>query len=261
MAAVFRMLLLALLAAVPASAQDSTEPPPPKASPVISVSEESLPRAGGILVFGGTGKLGLEVVKELLARHEVVSVLTRASSDTAALMALKVNILAGDALDPESLKKAFTEAPFRAVVSLLGGRKGDYRVDSEGNKNVIDATKNAGLARLILVSSVGAGDTAEVPLWPVRYLLKDYFAAKTVAEDYLKASGLDYTIIRPGMLLDSAKAGEVSLVSAAPSGLGGITRADLGKLVAGTVEDKATFKQTYAAVDAKRAGLWALLTY
>jgi len=261
MAAVLRLLMLVLFTAAPALSQDSTEPPPPKASPVIRVSEESLSRAGGILVFGATGKLGLEIVKELVAHHETVSVLTRASSDTAALKDMNVNILTGDALDPESLKKAFTEGPFRAVVSLLGGHGGDYRVDSEGNKNVIDATKNAGLARLILVSSIGAGDSADALPWYVRYFLKDYFAAKTVAENYLKASGLDFTIIRPGMLLDSTKAGEVSLVSAAPSGLGGITRAELAKLVAGTVEDKSTFKQTYAAVDAKRAGLWALLTY
>ena len=262
MAAILRMLIVALVAGfsanLPTSAQE--EPPPPKASPVISVSEESLPRAGGVMVFGGTGKLGLEVVKQLVAAHEHVTVLTRTSSDTAALKALNVNIVTGDALDPDSLKKAFTEAPFRAAISVLGGHKGEYRIDSEGNKNVIDATKAAGVTRFVLVSAIGAGDSAEAPPWFVRYYLKDYFAAKTVAEDYLKATDLDYTIIRPGMLLDSPKSGEAALAHAAPS-IVGTTRADLGKLVAGAVEDKATFRQTYAAVDAKRTGLWALLTY
>jgi uncharacterized protein YbjT (DUF2867 family) len=262
MAAVLRMLLIALLATLPAAGPTSgqEEPPPPKASPVISVSEESLPRAGGIMVFGGTGALGMEVVKQLVAKHEHVTVLTRATSDAAALKALNVNVVTGDALDPESLKKAFTEAPFRAAISVLGGHKGDYRVDSEGNKNVIDATKAAGLTRLILVSAIGAGDSAEAPPWIMRYFLKDYFEAKTVAENYLKSTDLDYTIIRPGILLNSPKAGDAALTHVAPS-IVGITRADLGKLVAGAVEDKATFRQTYAAVDVKRTGLWALLTY
>ena len=260
MAAVLRSLLIALLAIMPVAAQDSTEPPPPKSSPVIRVTEESLPRAGGIMVFGGTGKLGLEVVKQLLAHHEKVTVLARASSDTKALKALGVDIVTGDALDPESLKQAFTSAPFRAAISVLGGHGGDYRVDGDGNKNIIDATKKACVTRLIVVSSVGAGDSSGVPPWFVRSYLKDYFAAKTVAEDFLKASELDYTLVRPGLLLDSAKTGEPALVAASPA-FGGITRADLGKLVAGVLEDKSTFKKVLAAIDSKRTGLWALLTY
>ncbi len=244
----------------PVSAQDPTEPPPPKSSPVIRVTEESLPRAGGILVFGGTRGAGFEVVKELIARKENVTVMARASSDTAALKAVGANIVVGDALEPESLKQAFTAAPFRAVVSVLGGHDGDYRVDGEGNRNVIDATKNAGLTRLILVTAVGAGDSAAVPPWYVRVFLKDYYAAKTAAEDHLRRTELDYTIVRPGLLLDRTTPGETALV-AGPAHFSAMTRADLGKLVAGTIEDKATFKRVLTAYDAKRSTLWPILTY
>ncbi len=262
-----RFMIASLLAAFStvAIAQDSTEPPPPKASPVISVMEESLPRAGGILVFGGTRGVGLEVVKHMVERKENVTVMARASSDTAALKALNVNVVTGDALDPESIKQVFTAAPFRAVISTLGGREGDYKVDFEGNKNVIDATKNAGLDRFILVTALGAGDSNAALPWYARlaerWFMKGYFAAKTAAEDYLKASGLKYTIVRPGMLVEDEKAGEPMLFVAAHTVITGITRADVGKLVAAAVEDKTTFKQVFAAVDNKRTGLWALLTY
>ena len=248
-----------LLCGFAAQAAEEPEPPPPKASPVISVMEESLPRAGGILVFGGTRGLGLEVVKSLVARKEHVTVLARSSSDTAALKTLGVEIVMGDALDPDSLKQAISSAPFRAVVSTLGGHGGDYRVDTDGNKNVVDATKNAGLDRIVLVTALGTGDSIATMPWYVRFFMKDYFIAKSTAEAYLTRSGLDYTIIRPGVLLDSPKAGEPAL--AATGVFGGITRAELGKLVAGTVDDKSTFKKVYAAADAKRSGLWALLTY
>jgi len=263
MAALFR-LILGVLLAVPALAQDSTEPPPPKASPVISVMEESLPRAGGILVFGGTRGVGLEVVRQLVAKNENVTVVARATSDTAALKAMNttfINIVTADALDPESVKQAFTAAPFRAVVSTLGGRDGDYRVDVEGNKNVVDATKNAGLTRMVMVTAIGAGDSDPSTPWYVRLFMKDYFAAKTTAEDYLKASGLDYTIIRPGFLLDEGKPGQASLEAAAPIGLTGIKRSDVGLLVANAIEDATMFKKTFAAIDTRRIGVWAFLTY
>ena len=220
-------------------------------------------------MVGGTRGVGFEIVKALVAKNEYVTVMARASSDTAALKAMNttfINIVEGDALDAEKVKTAFTAAPFRAVISTLGGRKGDYKVDLEGNKNVIDATVNAGLDRMILITALGAGDSNAVQPWYVtfaeKWFMKGYFAAKTAAEDHLMASGIDYTIIRPGMLAeDSAKPSEPSLTETAPVTITGITRADLGKLVAGTVEYRATFKKTYAAVDAKRVGPWAVFTY
>jgi uncharacterized protein YbjT (DUF2867 family) len=273
MAARPRFLIVSLLAVFStlatfstiAIAQDSTEPPPPKASPVISVMEVSLPRAGGILVFGGTRGIGLEVVKHLLARNEHVTVMARTSSDTAALKQLGVNVVTGDALDPESVKQAFTAAPFRAVISTLGGREGNYKVDIYGNKNVIDATKNAGLDRFLLVTAIGAGDSNAGLPWYIRYseqwFMKGYFAAKTTAEDYLKASGLEYTIVRPGILVEGEGAGEPMLFATSPLAITGIKRADVGKLVAAAVEDITTFNKVFAAIDNKRTGLWAFLTY
>lgn len=254
------LAVLLLLGLTASAAEDPTEPPPPKASPVIKVMEESLPRAGGVIVFGGTSGLGLEVVKELVAKKLQVTVVARATSDTAAAKALGAEVVEGDALDADAVKKAFTSAPFRAVVSTLGGRDGDYRVDSQGNKNVIDATKNAGLERIILVTALGAGDSNAGAPWYIKLFMGDYFAAKTEAENHLTASGLDYTIVRPGVLLDDGTPGESKFVPAAV-GITGIKRSELAKLVAATVDDLGSYKKTYAAIDAKRMGLWALLTY
>lgn len=258
-----RLIFMSLLMlASPAWTQESTEPPPPKSSPVKPVVEESLPRAGGILVFGGTQGTGLETVKQLVAMHEHVTVMVRGTSDTTALKELGVNIVVGDALDPESIKQAFTAAPFRAAVSVLGGHK-DYRVDGEGNKNVIDATKGAGVPRFVLVTSLGAGDSAaSAPWylgWALRLFMKDYMAAKTAAEDHLRATDLDYTIIRPGWLLSSTKAGGTPTLVPETNTFSWITRADLGKLVATSVEDEATFKKTLTAYDPARDSVWEIL--
>ncbi|MBX7200732.1 MAG: hypothetical protein K1X51_15285, partial [Rhodospirillaceae bacterium] len=111
MRAVFRPLLLllatiAVLAGPARAQQESTEPPKPRAAPRGIVSEEVLPRAGGVLVFGGTRGAGLEAVKDLVERGEKVTVMVRASSDTAALKQLGVNIVPGDALVTDDLVKA-----------------------------------------------------------------------------------------------------------------------------------------------------------
>jgi uncharacterized protein YbjT (DUF2867 family) len=258
----FACVLLSAPVVAPVFAQDSTEPPPPKSSPIRPVMEESLPRAGGILVFGGTQGTGLETVKELVARNENVTVMVRATSDTTALKALGVNLVVGDALDPESVKQAFTAAPFRAAISVLGGHN-DYRVDGEGNKNVIDGAKNAGIPRLVLVTSLGAGDSAASAPWYLSWALdlfmKDYMAAKTAAEDHLRATDLDYTIIRPGWLLSSTKPGGTPALVPETNAFSWITRADLGKLVAASVEDESTFKKVLTAFDASRSSVWDIL--
>jgi uncharacterized protein YbjT (DUF2867 family) len=254
------LAVLLLFGLTASAAEESTEPPPPKASPVISVMEESLPRAGGVIVFGGTRGLGLAVVRELVAKKLQVTVMARASSDTAAVKALGAEVVEGDALDPEAVKKAFTAAPFRAVISTLGGHDGDYRVDSQGNKNVIDVTKKAGLERIILVTALGAGDSNAGAPWYVKFFMDDYFKAKTEAENHLTASDLNYTIIRPGVLLEEGTPGEPKYVPTA-EGMTGILRSELAKLVAGTIDDSGSFKKTFAAIDAKRMGVWALLTY
>jgi len=253
------VLLFSVLVATAAMAQDSTEPPPPVKAPRGIVTEEALPRAGGVLVFGGTGPLGLEVVKNLVAQKERVTVMVRATSDTTALKALGVNLVTGDALELESVKAAFTAAPFRAAISTLGGRGGDYRVDIDGNRNVFEATQAAGVPRLILVTAIGAGDSAAAPPWYIRWFMPEYMMAKTMAEDYLRATtGIDTTIIRPGWLLDAPAAGTAVLVDDKTK-FSWITRADLGKLVAASLEDKATYGRVLTALDPSRESVWAVL--
>jgi hypothetical protein len=136
-------------------------------------------------------------------------------------------------------------------------------VDGEGNKNVIDATVAAGVPRFVLVTSLGAGDSAASAPWYLGWALdlfmKDYMAAKTVAEDHLRATELDYTIIRPGWLLTSTKAGGTPALVPETNKFSWITRTDLGKLVAASVEDQATFKKTLTAHDPALDSVWEIL--
>lgn len=203
---------------------------------------------GGVIVFGGNRGTGLETVKVLAAKGDQVTVMVRSGSDTAALKALNVNVVTGDAMNPADVKEAMTSKPFRAVVSSLGGRSGTKRVDFEANVNVTEAAKAAGVTRVVQVSAIGVGDSAAGVSPEVHKVLGAVFAEKIKAEDHLKASGLRYTIIRPGGLENGAPTGNGLLTEDKTVG-GSIDRADLGKLVADAIDDPKAEGKVYSAVD------------
>ncbi|MES1926722.1 SDR family oxidoreductase [Salinisphaera sp. T31B1] len=79
-------------------------------------------------------------------------------------------------------------------------------VDRRGAISLIDQAVTAGVRRFLIVSSMNA-DTPENGPEKMRH----YFAAKKAADDHLRASGLEYTIVRPGHLLDDDGTGRVDI--------------------------------------------------
>jgi uncharacterized protein YbjT (DUF2867 family) len=203
---------------------------------------------GGVLVFGGNRATGLEIVKTLVARGDKVTVFVRPTSDVAELTKLGVTTVTGDALNPADVLKAARSAKFRAVVSSLGGKRGEPRPDFEGTKNIVDAAKAAGIPRMVLVTAIGTGDSVKAVSELTVKVLGPVYAEKVKGEDYLKASGLTYTIVRPGGLKDLPPTGDGMLTEDVTIG-GDIHRSDLGRLVAGTIDDALTFNKIYSAVD------------
>ena len=217
------------------------------------------PPGGPVLVFGGNRATGLEVVKRLKARGEQVTVAVRPSSDTAALRELGVATVVADAMDAEQVRAAVAAGGYAAVVSTLGGGRGDKsrRPDFEGNRNAIDAARAAGVKRFVLVSVVGTGDSWETAPAPSRRFLKTVIALKGQAEDHLRASGLGYTIIRPGGLGD-VKATGTAVLADDPKAFSYIARGDLAELVVQALGDPAAVGKTYNAFDPSRRTLWKM---
>lgn len=217
------------------------------------------PAGGPVLVFGGNRATGLEVVKSLKARGEPVTVAVRPSSDTAALRELGVATVVADAMDAEQVRAAVAAGGYAAVVSTLGGGRGDKarRPDFEGNRNAIDAARAAGVKRFVLVSVVGTGDSWETAPAPSRRFLKTVIALKGQAEDHLRSSGLAYTIIRPGGLGDVKTTGTAVLADD-PKAFSYISRGDLAELVVQALGDPAAVGKTYNAFDPSRRTLWKM---
>jgi len=247
---------------------ESTEPPRPNAAPVPIVQQHALPRAGGVLVFGGTDGTRRELTKVLIANHIHVTVVAdvsaSASTDTSSgeseLTTMGAVVAHGNALDPESIKPIFASAPFRAVISAID-EKHNASQDLNGFKDVVDGVKASNIPRLILISAIGAGDSSDAPPWYVKVAMKllDYRAVTEVAEaeDYLRKSGLEYTIVRSGGPSDQTASGKAVLTQDNHL-YSRIARADLANLLAACVDDDTLVGKTLSAFDETRVGFLAM---
>ncbi len=220
------------------------------------------PGTGAVFVMGGTRATGLEVVRLLRARGDDVVVLARPSSDASAVEALGARVVRGDAMNPGDLTAALGAVPeggqFRAIVSTLGGASLDGpRPDFDGNRNAVDAARLAGVQRFVLVTVIGAGESLKAAPAPARYVLRNVIPEKTKAEDYLKTSGLDFTIIRPGGLLDKEPQGRAYLTEDTRA-MSWIRRADLAALIVQALDDPRAIGKVYHAFDPDRTRFWSI---
>ena len=145
-----------------------------------------------ILVAGGTGRVGGEVLRLLAGRGNSVRVLTRRARAGGLGSA---EVVVGDVRDAGAVAKAVTGV--QTVVSTITGfgpgEAGPVAVDDLGNRALIRAARAAGAERFVLVSIQGAGPDHPLEL----------YRAKFRAEEELQASGLAWTVIRPTVLMET----------------------------------------------------------
>ena len=152
-----------------------------------------------ILVAGATGVLGSEIVRRLRARGEEVRAIVRVTSAPEKIERLRMlgaEIVQADLKEPRTLLAACAgvNAVISTVTTILTSQPGDSfeATDGEGTKALIDAAGKAGAAKFVFVSF----DTSKSPENPLS-------AAKRGAEEHLKKSGMDYTILHPSLFCES----------------------------------------------------------
>jgi uncharacterized protein YbjT (DUF2867 family) len=142
--------------------------------------------AGPIFVAGGSSGIGLQVVKQLSARGTPVRALVRRTEAVKQLEQYPgVTAFFGDAQDEEAVQKAMTGCV--AAVTTLGGKSAEgKRIDYIGNSNVIEQAGILGVERIVLVTSVGCGNTRGAITSQVFSVLEEALIAKDKAERDLR---------------------------------------------------------------------------
>ena len=198
-----------------------------------------------IAIAGGHGKIALRLTRLLVdAGDEVVSLIRNPDHDG------DVREVGGEpvacdleAASPADLAAAIEGADAVVFAAGAGPGSGEARketMDHGGAAKLIEAAKAAGIGRYLMVSSVGADPDAEGDGFAV------YLRAKGRADADLAASGLDFTIVRPGRLTDDPGSGRVELGEDVQRAE--IPRDDVAAVLAACLREPGTIGRTFVVV-------------
>jgi uncharacterized protein YbjT (DUF2867 family) len=203
-----------------------------------------------VLVVGGTGRLGAPIVRLLVEAGYPVTVFVRSSSDRSRLDGLKVTYVTGDLMKSDTVKAAISNRQFRFVIDASARGNSDESFYDTAMRNILDALEGSQVRQFILHGSVGAGDNMkQFPNIPFDRM-RDVMIAKGEAEAMLKASGIDYTIIRNGRVqVDGTPATGTGQLTGDVTVMGTITRADLAVLTMECLDNPDCMNRTFHAFD------------
>ena len=197
-----------------------------------------------VAIAGGHGQIALLLTRLLSEQGDTALGLIRNSGHADDIRAAGGEPVLCDLEGDDDVAGAIAGSDAVVFAAGAGPGSGDERkwtVDYGGAVKLIEACRSAGIERYVIVSSIGADPDAAGDGFGV------YLRAKGKADAELAASGLAYTIVRPGPLTDDPPTGRVRLgpdVARAP-----ITRADTAALVAACLHSSASVGQTFVAVN------------
>ncbi|MFC9919740.1 SDR family oxidoreductase [Agromyces binzhouensis] len=195
-----------------------------------------------VLVIGGHGRVALQLARILADRGDEVDAVIRNPEHAGEVGATGANPVVADveALDVAGLAELI--AGHDAVVWSAGAGGGDpartRAVDHDAAVRSMDAAAQAGVGRYVMVSYFGSRVDHRVP---ADSAFRHYADAKADADEHLRASGLDYTILGPSTLADGPGTGRIDTTAEESSD---VDRADVAATVAATLVEPATVGRT-----------------
>jgi nucleoside-diphosphate-sugar epimerase len=192
------------------------------------------------VIVGGHGKVALRLAEALTAQGHTVRSTIRNEAHGADIerTGAEPYLLDIEESDAHDLAEVFGDAD---AVVFSAGAGGDGKVerkrtvDLEGSLKSIEGAKLAGVRRFVQVSAFGVDDPLPEDTEPV---WRAYVEAKRDADAALRASGLDWTVVRPGRLTDDPATGTVLIGEDIPSGA--IPRTDVAAVITAALGDDTT---------------------
>jgi putative NADH-flavin reductase len=193
-----------------------------------------------IAVFGATGRIGSEIVKQALERGHLVTAFVR-NPDKMMLQNERLTIIKGAIHNVTDVEQGVLGQD--AVICALGARDlKSAMIRIEGTINIIEAMKRDNVKRLFVISAMGVGES-----WNTLSLVNKAFLAvllKSTRKDHeaqevaVKSSGLDWTIIRPSGLTNSPRTGNYRVGENIRAKTYQISRGDVADLILNDLEKR-----------------------
>jgi uncharacterized protein YbjT (DUF2867 family) len=193
-----------------------------------------------ILVVGANGTTGKKIVAILNESNNFHPIaMVRKEEQQAYFKAQSIETVLGD-LEGD-LSSVFNRPIDKVVLAAGSAGKNVLGVDQEGAKKLIDASKKANIKKFVMLSSMGADKPEEATQ------LQEYLKAKHNADEYLKTSGLDFSIVRPGSLTNEAALNTIELEGKLNK-RGEISREDVAKTLVQTLNDTVASNATFEII-------------
>ncbi|QLK27897.1 SDR family oxidoreductase [Natrinema zhouii] len=190
-----------------------------------------------VLIAGAHGQVGQHVTELLGASDRTARAMVRDESQTDEMAELGGEPVVADLTDDVDHAVEGCDA---IVFAAGSGGEDVYGVDRDGAINLIDAASEAGVNRFVMLSSMGADDPESGP-----EALRDYLIAKAEADEYLRNSGVDYTIVRPGELTNEPGTGEIRAGEGLELGDGDIPREDVARTLVTAIDVESVSGETF----------------
>ena len=198
-----------------------------------------------ILVAGANGTTGKKIIA-LLHKSENFNpiAMVRKEEQQAYFKDQNIKTVLGDLTN--DVDSVFDSSIDRVIFAAGSGGKDVIGVDQDGAKKMIDASKKANVKKFVMLSSMGADNPEEAEK------LQDYLKAKHNADEYLKTSGLEYSIVRPGTLTDEEQMAKIELAPKLNK-RGEISRADVAQTLVQSLENKTASNATFEIIKGEQS--------
>ncbi len=198
-----------------------------------------------ILVAGANGTTGKKIIA-LLHKSENFNpiAMVRKEEQQAYFKDQNIKTVLGDLTN--DVDSVFDNSIDRVIFAAGSGGKDVIGVDQDGAKKMIDASKKANVKKFVMLSSMGADNPEEAEK------LQDYLKAKHNADEYLKTSGLEYSIVRPGTLTDEEQMAKIELAPKLNK-RGEISRADVAQTLVQSLENKTASNATFEIIKGEQS--------
>lgn len=195
------------------------------------------------ILFGAGRGAGLALAQQAAGSRPLYA-LVRQEAQAQCLRALGLQVTLGDARDSAALSALFDQAgAHSAILSTLGGGGSDY----SAHRALIDHAVERRIAKMLLVTSLGCGDSWPLLSAPARAAFGQTVREKSLAECWLQSSGMDFCILRPGGLLDGSASGQARLYQTPRHGL--VRRADLALWMQRLMATPSAWGQIHTLID------------
>jgi|TARA_B100000953_G_scaffold283089_1_gene261787 uncharacterized protein YbjT (DUF2867 family) len=199
-------------------------------------------------VLGASGRTGIYVIQELQSRDSNIRAFSRNIEKAKENISGDFEWVYADVTKPETLTVALQGVDI--LISTIGSTGGDNSelIDYQGSINFVDAAKESGVKHIIYMSSIGAGGAENFSTVIINLFTDKAMKWKSLGEEYIRNSSINFTIVRPGGLRGDPGALGIKLAQGDQI-IGWIPRGDVASVLVESIYNPDALNKTFEVIN------------